>query len=84
MTGVSWSFFYETNLKVGETLYNYYLLFKSFDEPKYAKYTLSAILVNAFDDLEDSGKEISPELIEEFLGKELKRFSLPSEKKKFY
>lgn len=50
--------------------------------PYLAKHTVSAIVLSIFEDLESSGKPITPESIEAALRVEHKHFSSPSKNKK--
>ncbi len=69
-------------MNIGKTFYELYNILLEVDERKFAKHTISAIILGALDNLETSGTPITPESIEAALKNELKGFDLPSEEKK--
>lgn len=69
-------------MKTGKVFCELYKYLQSIDEPKFAKHTISAMIVGAFDELETSGREITPEAIEEVLMREFSGFEYEENSKK--
>ncbi len=69
-------------MDIAKTFFELYNLMLEVEERKFAKHTISAIVVGAFEELESSGTPITPESIEEALKHELRGFDLESVEKK--
>lgn len=69
-------------MKTGKVFCEVYKYLQTIDEPRFAKHTISAMIVGAFDELETSGQEITPEAIEEILMREFSGFDYKEKSKK--
>jgi hypothetical protein len=70
-------------MNVGKSFHEIYsYLIANEEHPKFAKHTISGMVLWVFEELESTGQEVTPESIERVLKKEFGRFVLPSKKKK--
>ena len=65
-----------------KAIFELYEYLKTLDEPHLAKHSVSAIVLCLLEDLEQSGKPVTPESIEAAFQKECARFDLPGKEKK--
>lgn len=65
-----------------KAIFELYEYLKTLEKPHHAKHSVSAILLFVLEDLEQSGKPITPEAIDAAFQVEYDRFELTDEEKK--
>jgi hypothetical protein len=75
--------FQENYMNVGKSFYEVYkALLPVEDHPKFAKHTISAMVLWVFEELESTGEDVTPQSIERILKREFSSFVEPVKKKK--
>lgn len=73
----------ENSMNVGKSFYEVYKALLPIEEhPKFAKHTISAMVLWVFEELESNDEEVTPQSIEKIMKREFSSFADREKKKK--